>query len=868
MDLDRIQAALAERFDQDGHRIVFWNDPDAEFASLLGELDLDGIALVRLDQEPALGVKVRVELENPSGRYLLYAPTPPPAPEEDWLLDMRLYGGAFSADRASMLLADLGLARQALRGHLAARGRFFASRDRLERFAKLVSPDDDADDIDRKIIAVLTRADQPELFSLLIALFDGMPGADPDAVPAVWPELAKHGVEETFWGLVQRCFGWQENAPTLGKLLIRLMVADFAVACRGALPTGLKHLVLPRQGSANAVVCLAQWRDSSSRGASFDALSARVAASLKLEQHLGALDVEDLVEVMTFLMVEQAVASRLRDRVLAAGQAVQPAPVLDIVSRRQAGHWATTALPDRPGVARRALHAVYQALAAATELFALLGAQGMVPTPAGAKPLFDGYIKGGYRVDQCYRHFCAAADFAKAEGWDILKALRERVEDAYGNGFVAELALAWNAALEGGLLGDWRIDGVPNQQGFFAREVAPVLAKAADRRVFVIISDALRFEAAAELVERLNGRYRFDAALSAQLGVLPSYTALGMAALLPHARLEFDRGGTLRVDGLACGSLEQRSAVLAAHQGVAVKAETLMGMKQAEGRALIKPHRVVYVYHNRIDAVGDAAATEAQTFDAVQDGLTELADLVSKIVNSLNGNHVLITADHGFLFRERAPVETDKSSLDEKPAGTMKAKKRYLLGRNLPARDNLFHGSTRVTAGAEGDMDFWVPKGTNRFHFVSGSRFLHGGAMPQEVAVPVILVQHQKQGSQAARTQTRGVGVSVLGNNFKVTTNRHRFQLIQTEAVGERVKPVTLKVAIYDGEEPVTNVETVTFDSTSKDMNQWQRVVALTLAGRSFDSKRLYQLVLRDADSGIEEARFDVTIDLAFTNDF
>ena len=36
-----------------------------------------------------------------------------------------------------------------------------------------------------------------------------------------------------------------------------------------------------------------------------------------------------------------------------------------------------------------------------------------------------------------------------------------------------------------------------------------------------------------------------------------------------------------------------------------------------------------------------------------------------------------------------------------------------------------------------------------------------------------------------AKTQVRTVGVSVLGNNFKVTTNRHRFQLIQTEPVGE-----------------------------------------------------------------------------------
>ena len=108
----------------------------------------------------------------------------------------------------------------------------------------------------------------------------------------------------------------------------------------------------------------------------------------------------------------------------------------------------------------------------------------------------------------------------------------------------------------------------------------------------------------------------------------------------------------------------------------------------------------------------------------------------------------------------------------------------------------------------------------------------------------------------------------MLGNNFKVTTNRHRFQLIQTEPVGERVKPLTLKAALYDGNDPVTNVETLTFDSTSADMNQWKKSLSLTLEGRRFDSKRVYQLILRDADTGVEEARFDVKIDLAFGNDF
>jgi hypothetical protein len=108
----------------------------------------------------------------------------------------------------------------------------------------------------------------------------------------------------------------------------------------------------------------------------------------------------------------------------------------------------------------------------------------------------------------------------------------------------------------------------------------------------------------------------------------------------------------------------------------------------------------------------------------------------------------------------------------------------------------------------------------------------------------------------------------VLGSKFKVTTNRHRFKLIQTRAVSERVKPITLKVAIYEGEQPVTNVETLTFDSASSDMNEWQKTVNLTLENRAYDKQTVYQLVLRDAETGVDEACFDVTIDLAISNDF
>jgi uncharacterized protein (TIGR02687 family) len=464
MDIRRIQDALDERFRRDGHRLFFWHDPDREFEDMLGELALDGVSLLRLDEHPALAVKVRLEQEDPTGRYLLYAPFAPPPPDQDWLLDMRLYGASFSADRASMLLADLGLTQQSLRRHLAERAKFFASRERLEQLKRLISPTDTELDVDRKIIAVLANADQPEFFNILISLFDAIPDGNLDEPPPAWAEMEKYGVQPAFWALVASHFGYQADAPSLKNLLIRLLVSGLDHACLAPLPAGLMHLRLSRQGTANAVVCLAQWRDSSTRGPSQEALSAAVAEAIKLEHHLGALAIEDLAEVKTFLLVEKAIASRLRDRVLETADVIKPRPS---ATSPPTGRTATGRLRRcRTPSPRRALHAVYEALQVGADLLALRNEHAGALHQPDAKALYSTYTGSLYRFDQCYRHFCESADYAESRDWDVLKSLRKRIEQAYGTGFVTELALAWNTHLEGGLLGQWRIEGVPNQQAF------------------------------------------------------------------------------------------------------------------------------------------------------------------------------------------------------------------------------------------------------------------------------------------------------------------------------------------------------------------------------------------------------------------
>jgi uncharacterized protein (TIGR02687 family) len=865
MDTDQIKSGLTSLFDN-GQRIVFWHDPDGEFAEMVPDLDLADVSVLRLTETPTLEAKVTVELEQPDTRFLIYETGDLPTPELDWLLDIRLYADQFAADRSSMILKELGLHQQSLRNHISSRSKFFASKERTGRIAKLIDDNDDESSIDRKIMATVLRVEQPEFFTIVRALFHTIPKADLDVLPSAWDDFDKYAIAQSFWTQAEEHFGYSEDEPSLKNLLIRLMVTDFDHKASTGAPKALQHLLLNKSNATNAVVCMGQWRDSASRQESFDALSAAVADAIKLEDHLSDLELDALQDVNTFLMVEQYIASRLRDRVIDTADAVNVEAVRDIASRRQDGYWANKALASSFNAPREALSRVYDALIAGSEFFHLRNQHNEGFSYPSAKAFHDAYATDLYRFDQLYRHFCEAADFAEAAGWDILKSLRDKVEDCYGNWFVATLARKWGDHVENELISKWRIDDIDPQQKFFVRHIQPTLDKAGDRRVFVIISDAFRYEAAQELTDQLNGKYRFTANLSSMLGVLPSYTGLGMAALLPHKQLSYDEKGTVQVDGKSSSGIANRQKILDSVKGVAVKADEFMAMKKDEGRDFIKPYQVVYIYHNQIDQTADTG-NEEKTFDAVRTTIDEIGNLVTKIINNLNGNYIAITADHGFLFQETAPTETDKNAIADKPAGTVIYKKRYLIGRNLPDNEKAYHGSTATTAGAVGDMEFWVPKGANRFHFVGGSRFIHGGAMLQEVMVPLVKVVQMK-GKSAQKTKTKHVGISILGSNLKITTNRYKFKFIQTEAVSDRVKPLTVKVAIFEDSDPITNTETITFDNMSSDMNEWRKEIWLTLAQRTFNKKSQYQLILRNAETGVEETRLDVTIDLAFENDF
>lgn len=873
MNTEQLQDGLLKAFDDEGHRLVFWYDPTGDFREDVDNLALSGVQVLHMDAESALAVKIKLEREDQAGKYLLYFPSEEPAEASDWLLDIKLYSRCFYADRVSIIFNDLGLTQQGLREHLAQRQRFLSSKARIAALKKRLPADASHADIDLAMIAVVLRSDNSDiphlLFSLAQEIADNDIGLETN--PAAFEDLEKYSLMPSLIKGLQAETGYPATKAELGgeasfnfgHFLIRLLSTGFCESI-SAIPEWAGDLVMPAQ-SARATVraLLSRWRDSSRYYRSFDVISGWVAEALRIGQKLDGFDIEHLAQVETFEAVERKVIVDIASAIPEADEGTL-GNFASVITQRLDGYWASRHKDDDT---RKKYRTIYSALNSAIELYQLRHAHAEGFHYASTQAIYEAYQRDLYRFDSAYRLYMDASLRAHV---DILKKLDDAVEQCYANWYIDNLARNWGDQLEAeDRLSQWSLPDVSNQQDFFEENVSPLLGQSPQRRVVVIISDAFRYEAAVELKNRINQKRYSEAKLGSQLGVVPSYTTLGMASLLPHTSLEYRDGvgDDVFVDGMSTKGTANRNKILGKHGGMAITADQVKQWSRDEGREALKDCYLVYVYHNIVDATGDSASTESNTFRAVEHAIDDLTELTRKIIMHFNTSTVLVTADHGFLFQQSKLESADRTSLAEKPDNAFKSKKRYVLGSDLSQPKDASFGSTQSTAGTASDTHFWIPKGANRFHFVGGARFVHGGAMPQEVVVPVLTVS-QRRGEKAEKRTKRKVGVISTKTSLKMVNNIQRFDLMQTEAVSEQLLPVTVSVAIYGADKLVSSEETVTFESASDSMSERVKQVSLSLSGSDFDRKRDYFLIIRDKDLGTEIERYKVTIDLAFTDDF
>lgn len=860
MNTVRIQNTLqtlfqdAARWSHPGRRIVFWYDPDQQFVNTFTELQFEGVEKLQLDDTP-FTVKHRLLIQEPTQDFLLYAPFPEPAPQDNWLLDIQMSGLTFSADPAALIYADLGLQQRRLENIIREHLKFFNSRKRTEALHAMGIPaNSDERGLLLALLSVLAGLKVPDAGVLIRRV---LLGGLLETENALWSDIERFVSPEAFWQVVQEHTDFPNHNPSLNKLFVQLLVTHFAKSLHGTIPRQLANQVITPGQRAYAFID--QWMRDQQDSPGWKDLSSLVAEELKIFDIIEDLQPEVLFEAASFEVVDQvlirACVKTLRSQM---GE-----PTVDLTP------WQTWLQARRTLIWFPKYEAIYQALDAAIALLELKQRYaGGFRQPAPV--LFKTYADELHLFDQAYRQFIVASDAAQG---DILKGLIEDVENLYTQWFLDGLGEAWSDAL-----GDrWELEGIVSQTQFFSRYVLPILGRSDREKAFVIISDALRYEVASELQEAIKKELRGDTNLEPQFGVLPSITRLGMAALLPGSKLELtpDSDDVLR-DGLSTKGTPARQKVLSQNSRVeatAISASELLGVSTEQGRAIVQPYRLVYIYHNVIDATGDKPAIEHQVFSACEQAIEQLLRLVKRICNSLNGTNVIITADHGFLYQRRPIQEADKRPLP-RGEGVLETNRRYVLGQDLASEPTLLNftlpypANGTIAQGAPAKLSAVVPRGSLRFAVQgAGAQFVHGGAMLQEVCVPAIIYHHQRA-VKGDEGPARKVGVQVSARVRRVTNNRFSLTLVQTDAVEGRWRSRQVTVAFYHPETdaPITDVRGADLSSSSPHPSEREFTLRLTITTPNPPNRAF--LIVRDADDESELLRETWAISLGITNDF
>jgi uncharacterized protein (TIGR02687 family) len=771
--------------------VVVWHDPDLQYSDELDDLRPDRVEVLRVEGNE-FAVKHRVLRRVGGEKYLVYRGGPVPDSVGNWLLDVELVYGVFSADRGTLLAQDLGLTGADVVDVLRDHENFFRATKRTEALRALIGPDDEALDRPRKadrlrakMCAVVLGQREHTLQEITRTLLIENAGGTSLGIDA----LSTYGLDTFFWAGAAQIYGYVSEPASVNDFVLWL----FKRASEGF--TGGTSAV------GNLERDFSSWRFDTRSAMAMAALAQRAGRDLGIARQVEGAVFRDLLDRDVFVEYESAIVVDLARE--AADRTVSARDVANVVRQRRTSPWFT----------KRETH--YEAIAAGAEVLA--GVAAFMPPSSTLSDGLTRYRDDWFRLDQAYRRFTRAA--IVAEPHESLAALREAVERAYTTSFVLPLGQAWQAIVEEAPR--WYSADLPPQTEFFTKYVAPLTG--AEKKAAVIVSDGLRYEIADELAAQIRKENRFEASTEALLGVLPSYTQLGMAALLPHTELRPGPDGyAILADGRPTQGTEARAKILADVGGTAITYAAFKALSAGERRELYRDHKVLYVFHNRIDATGDKADTERLTFEEVKDAQREIVDLV-KMLHSANAYNIFITADHGFLYQDD-PLPKHMFLSEPPDGGVLRKKSRFVIGRDLRERPGYFSVPPAGSSG-DGDVRVQIAKSVHRLSVAgSGTRYVHGGAALQEIVIPVIKVNKQRSG------ELRRVGIELRPETDRITTSQLAVLLHQTGRVGDKVSAQRVRLGLYAGDTLISDQPEIVFDSTSEDRRDWMQnaVVRLT----------------------------------------
>jgi uncharacterized protein (TIGR02687 family) len=828
--MNKIEEALLKLFAK--HRIIFWYDDKKQLENEFNELVLEGIDKLIVDNNQFY-IKHLVNKDKCNNKFLLYFPDKKPAHADNWLLDIELAYYVFQTDQAALFAQEMELDysfTDLINEHIE----FFKNKERRVSLKELLGKDDDFQAIRYKMLSVLFSTENVSLITFLqvhaSACNDGNERYDRD--------LERYKLTGFYWREIARKYGYNPESPSIYDFLMEVFNNNYSQGTKTSIAKESKILI-------------SIWKDTISYQAAFKMLSKKIAEDLQVENKLNSVNLDDLLQDDLFEIIDKKIISDLVKQI--NEDSISSDKLNQVLKQRENKYWYDD------------YENFYFCLYSAMEMITLIRKY----EKAKVESILEGvnlYVQQLFMIDHHYRKYIH--HYRETKQNKVLQPLTEKIEKIYSNNWLLAFGNQWQKTIDA--TDKWILSHKIAQQRFFADHVKPFISNG--QRLFVIVSDGLRYECGWEYLQKIQSEKRFEGELEFMVSTLPSYTQLGMAALLPNKNLSFQpESENVLIDGIPTQGTPSRAKILEQNSGVratAINAEEFMSMNSAtEGREFVKKYDLIYIFHNQIDKIGDDKTTEDKVFEAVERELDFLMDIVKKIAN-MNGNNMFITSDHGFLYQNNVLDESDFSIGDI--TGTIwKESRRFVIGKNLSGDASTKHFSA-AQLNLVGDADVLIPKGINRIRIKgAGSRFVHGGTSLQEIVLPLLKVTKTRQDT------TKNVDVDIIKSTDRITTNILAVSFLQTELVTDKILPRQIRCSVYaESGELLSDQFNYYFDITEgiERMREIKHRFQLSSKASGKYKNQRVKLVLEEQVEGTSKWKtykeFYYTLNISFANDF
>lgn len=861
MDLQRIEQDLNRRFAAPlpefyQRRIIFWHDEDREFEDKIGELALENATILVLTGNNTFAAKKLLASDDTTSNYLVYSPLRYEKPEDNWLINIELYSEEFRADLNSIWMDEMGLPNNAtVRRMVKGYRKFFNSIERRRSVAAMAQNITTASQLHLAVMASICGLKDAQPVSIIRVVLSQSLELDSNCI---YQDFVKYGAQNPFWVMVAQATGYSEGDDVdLGRLATHIMLTAATRTMRSEFLVGLDSFIsTPHQSYCYDLV--SDWLQSDDSDGLYQ-IARFVEYEARLSQRFDHMEVEDLKDTECFPCINECILKHLMKDI--SDYIINVDTISAVVEKRRTMVWYD------------AVSCYYEGILQVANMQAFFHDHATGFHLAQARQIWKAYTTDYYKMDTYYRQFHLCFDRSLTISNEVLddlfKHVVEKVEGLYNGWFLNQLGTNWSDVCADELAQHGRILEVSQQEQFYRSRVA-----SCDSRVYVIISDALRYEVAASLAEQLRRETQSKVSLDSVQGVFPTITKFGMAALLPHTKLNVvqktNGGVSVLADGASTEMPNRDKVLKTAHDAsVALQYKNIIKMKRADRQALVKGMDVVYIYHDKVDEASHTA--DNLVFPACDDAINEIKNIVRIICNEFGGTRIFITADHGFLYTYSPLTEDDKVDKTSFNQLDVEYGRRYALMQQGANPDYLLPVKF---VDEESGLVAFAPRENVRIKMSGGGlNFVHGGISLQEMVVPVIDYQYLRNSSKTyqrnrEKYDTKPVTLSLLSATRKISNMIFSLNFYQKEAVGDNRSACNYQLYFTDASgKQISDVARIIADKTSDNGQNRTFRCSFNLKSLKYSNRDSYYLVIVD-ESGLQAPqREEFQIDIAFALD-